>query len=59
MFTGDTCQLCWRSIPTGTGKAEHARKHVREGRSTRVGLGTKETPFRYIILTGESIDYSI
>jgi hypothetical protein len=50
IFIGDVCRICdgYGSILTGTGKAEHARKHVREGKAERIGEGTKENPYRYV-----------
>lgn len=47
MFLGDLCRLC-NAIQTGTGKAEHAQAHVREGKAERIGEGTKTNPYRYV-----------
>lgn len=49
MFDGlDSCRICSQAIPNGTGKAEHARAHVREGKAERLGEGTKTNPYRYV-----------
>lgn len=54
MFDGlDGCRICSRAIPTGTGKGEHARAHVREGKAQRLGEGTKTNPYRYVPTRGE------
>ncbi len=50
MFIGDSCTVCWESIPNGAGKAEHAKAHVHQGKAIRIGSGTKSEPYRYIDL---------
>lgn len=55
MFTGSgVCRICWDAISTGTGKAGHSLKHVREGKAKRVGCGTKPDPYRYVIANGSN-----
>lgn len=47
LFAGDTCRICWSDYTTGTAKANHAAKHVREGAAIRTGEGTVFNPFIY------------
>lgn len=54
MFDGHTCRLCHVPIFSGTGKAEHAKMHMRNGNYgnvERVGAGTTENPYRYVLTT--------
>lgn len=48
VFNGNSCRICPNWIPTGAGKAEHVKKHVRQGRVELTGKGTKQEPFRYV-----------
>jgi hypothetical protein len=47
LYIGNYCRLCARRIGAGMAKAEHAKKHEREGRAHRTGLGTKADPYCY------------
>jgi hypothetical protein len=50
LFVGDTCRICYDQIKTGTGKCNHALKHVREGKAVRSGDGTQNNPFSYSVI---------
>jgi hypothetical protein len=55
IFWVDTCLICTRLIINGTGKAEHARMHVRNGEAIRTGDGTEDKPFRYTLTKNTKI----
>lgn len=52
------CKICGQTIPTGTGKTEHANKHLRQGKAELGGDGTKTNPYCYRVAGGSNAELS-